>query len=140
VQKPFNPHIGETYEAYWPDESRCYGEYIYHHPSIIATLVEHPEQAFRLFAIYEVNLKAVEFGNALVGEFRGKTTVQLANESEITFTYPHFKITGLLFGKRTMHYIGEMKFEDKKNNITAVLKFPVNAQRKTVTKMPLDFF
>jgi len=41
MRKPFNPIIGETFEALWPDGTKIYCEHISHHPPITSFLIEN---------------------------------------------------------------------------------------------------
>ena len=34
-RKPFNPILGETYEAFWPNGTKIYAEHTSHHPPIM---------------------------------------------------------------------------------------------------------
>lgn len=66
-RKPFNPILGETFEAIWPDGTRIYIEHISHHPPISNFLVEHPEGLFTFEGSYEYTVKITDLGNAALG-------------------------------------------------------------------------
>jgi hypothetical protein len=100
-RKPFNPILGETFEALWPDGTRIYIEHISHHPPISTFLVEHPDGLFVFEGSYEYTAKITDLGNSVTGRQVGKNRVWFQDGSVIEFEYPVMKINGLLFGKRS---------------------------------------
>ena len=118
-RKPFNPILGETYEGYWPDGTRIYGEHISHHPPITCYLVEHIDGLYTMYGSYEYTAKVQDLGNSIKGRTCGKNCVKFRDGSVIEFEYPFIKINGLMFGKRTTQYVGTVVFTDTKNNIDA---------------------
>ena len=121
--KPFNPIIGETFEAYWPDDTKIYAEHISHHPPITSFLVEHQSGLYRFHGSFEYTAKLTDFGNSALGKQVGKSYIEFRDGSKISFEYPFMKIGGLLFGKRTVKFTGKVEFNDDKNNIFAELSF-----------------
>jgi hypothetical protein len=53
MRKPFNPILGETFEGYWPDDTKLYLEHVSHHPPITNYLIEHPKGLYRLYGSLE---------------------------------------------------------------------------------------
>ena len=101
-RKPFNPILGETFEALWIDGSRIYIEHISHHPPISCFLVEHPRGLFKLEGAYEYQAKVTELGNTVVGRYNGKNRIHFLDGTVIEYEYPSVRISGLLVGKRTI--------------------------------------
>lgn len=62
-QKPFNPILGETYQAHYPDGTAVYMEHISHHPPISTFLVEHPEGLYKIEGSYTYTAILVNLGN-----------------------------------------------------------------------------
>lgn len=62
-KKPFNPILGETFQAYWPDGTLIYMEHISHHPPISSFLVEHPDGLFKIEGSYTYTAILVNLGN-----------------------------------------------------------------------------
>jgi len=79
-----------------------------------------------------------DLGNSVTGRQVGKNRVRFANGSFIEWEYPLMKIQGLLFGKRTTHWIGGIDFIDRKNSITAHLEFSKEGGLFSRKGLPLD--
>jgi len=139
-RKPFNPILGETYEAYWPDGTRIYNEHISHHPPISCFLVEHPKGLFVFEGSYEYTAKVTDLGNSVTGRQVGKNRVRFPDGSYIEYEYPFMRINGLLFGKRTTQWLGGMKFEDPKHHLEARFDFAEEAGMFRAQRQPLDRF
>jgi hypothetical protein len=123
MRKPFNPIIGETFEGYWPDNTIIYGEHISHHPPISCFLVEHQGGLFKYYGSYEYTAKLTDFGNSATGRQVGNNYIEFADGSKIVYEFPFMKIGGLLFGKRTIKFVGNVTFADDTHGIEANLKF-----------------
>ena len=123
MRKPFNPIIGETFEACWPDNSKIYVEHISHHPPISYFLVEHNGGLYKFYGSYEYTAKLTDFGNSATGRQVGKNYIEFKDGTKIVYEFPYMKIGGLLFGKRTIKFSGKVEFTDQKNGLNAVLKF-----------------
>ena len=137
-RKPFNPILGETFEGYWPDGSRIYVEHISHHPPISAFQVDNADNLYTLEGSYEYTAKVTDLGNSVTGRQVGKNRVRFADGSVIEWEYPVMKISGLLFGKRTTHWIGGIDFSDVQNNIYAHLEFSKEGGLFTRQALPID--
>ena len=122
MRKPFNPIIGETFEGFWPDNTKIYAEHISHHPPISAFLVEHQGGLYRYYGSYEYQAKLTDWGNSARGRQAGMNHIEFKDGTKISYEFPFMKISGLLFGKRTIKFTGSVKWTDKKNNIEASLK------------------
>lgn len=123
MRKPFNPIIGETLEAYWPDNTKIYAEHISHHPPITAYLVEHRDGMYKYHGTYEYTAKLTDFGNSVTGRQVGDNIITFADGSTIVYQFPFMKISGLLFGKRTVKFSGKIEYTDDQNGLKAELKF-----------------
>ncbi len=55
--KPFNPLLGETYQAAFPDGTQIYCEHTSHHPPIANFLLEDPDELYKLWGYYEFKAK-----------------------------------------------------------------------------------
>lgn len=107
-EKPFNPLLGETFQGFFSDGTEVYVEHTAHNPP-----TDHFDiigRNFRLYGHY-----ALDGGfswNNLVGEFKGKTTVQFYNGQVISFSQPKFILGGIMTGDRTLNWEGELDFKD----------------------------
>lgn len=140
MRKPFNPIIGETFEAYWPDNSKIYVEHISHHPPISAFLVEHQGGLYRYYGSYEYTAKLTDFGNSVTGRQVGKNFIEFKDGSKIIYEFPYMKIGGLLFGKRTIKFSGKVEFTDQKNELEAELTFNSEGGMFKKRQGPVDEF
>ena len=55
--KPFNPLLGETYQANLPDGTKIYVEHTSHHPPVSNFEINDPENLYQLFGYYEYKAK-----------------------------------------------------------------------------------
>jgi hypothetical protein len=119
-KKPFNPILGETYQAKFFDGTRVFMEQTSHHPPVSAWDVEAPGR-WRMFGFGEGTANVS--GNAVKCTRKGKNAVQFADGTKIEWTLPTLQVGGLMWGGRTMEYLGEITFVDAMNGLEAVLKF-----------------
>lgn len=72
--KPFNPLLGETYQASFTDGTRIYCEHTSHHPPIANFLMEDPDNLYKFWGFYE--FKAKISGNNLLMRNEGPNHIQ----------------------------------------------------------------
>jgi len=119
--KPFNPYLGETYQAYFPDGTEIYCEHTSHHPPISNFHFVGFEKSYEIWGSYE--LQGSISGNTLKTNQKGPTNIRFPDGQHIVYTLPTTKLGGMLWGARTMLFTGNMVFEDLTNNISAVVIF-----------------
>ena len=118
-EKPFNPLLGETMQGSFPDGAQVYCEHTRHNPPTDHFYIVGP--GYTVFGYYELDGSFT--GNSLVGSFRGPTHIIFHKDGQrITYTQPKFRLGGVLMGKRTLNWEGDMEFEDPTNNWIAVVK------------------
>jgi len=125
-RKPFNPILGETFEASFDDGSTVFCEQISHHPPKSAFQVVGPNNCY-LFSGYG-KTSASARGNTIKGYQEGPNCVEFADGTKITFTLPVLNISGVLWGERTLHYEGGITFTDEKHRLHAEVVFNPDAQ------------
>lgn len=118
-EKPFNPLLGETLEAYWPDGTQAYCEHTSHHPPVTNFLVL--SDFYKLYGHYELTGRFK--GNSLLGGFIGPATLKFNDGQTVTYSYASFRAGGIVLGTRTLNWEGEMVFTDAANDFEARLKF-----------------
>ena len=123
-EKPFNPLLGETLQAFWPDGTQAYCEHTVHHPPITNFSIQG--HGFQMNGHLELVGKFKK--NSLIGGFNGKVHVGFESGQTVSYTYPQFRAGGMIFGSRTANWEQEMIFEDAGNNLQAIVSF--GAQRK----------
>jgi hypothetical protein len=124
--KPFNPILGETYQARYEDGSMLFLEQVAHHPPTSQFELVGPDKIFYLHGYHEF---AANFGpNSLVGKQTGPNVVQFLDGTKISFNLPYVLLDGTLVGERRLTWQGTMKFADEKNNLHCDLVFNPDAK------------
>lgn len=118
--KPFNPLLGETYQAAFPDGTAIYCEHTNHHPPISNFLIV--AKNYRFYGRYEYIAKPNTTFNELKMFQEGPNIVEFGKDDKVEFNLPGGKLTGLMAGDRVIKWHGIMKFIDKKNSLKAILK------------------
>ena len=118
-EKPFNPLLGETLQASWPDGTEVFCEHTVHHPPITNFyLIGH---GFTFSGHLELTGKFKK--NSLIGGILGQVNIQFSDGQKVNYDYPEFRAGGMIFGKRTVNWQGEMHFSDPTNHFEAVIVF-----------------
>ena len=105
--KPFNPILGETFQAKI-GESLIYAEQTSHHPPIFNYYVKNPN-----FISYGYSsMEAIASPNSAKAKNSGKFYMKVNDGSEYQFVVPDFQMTGLMMGIRYVNFIGSMIVED----------------------------
>jgi len=120
-RKPFNPILGETYEAKLSDGSEIFCEQTTHHPPGSNWQMVGPSNLWHFYGRGLVSASAR--GNTLKASQYGLNCVEFADGTKITWTLPTLVIGGALFGDRTQHYEGTLQFRDEKNKLSCDLIF-----------------
>lgn len=116
-KKPFNPILGETYEARLEDGTLIYCEQSSHHPPVSNWLVYGPNNTWKFYGFGEW---AASFrGNSISGRQQGPHIVEFSDGTKIIYELPEVWIKGLLFGARLVDFSGSVKFRDDKNGVGA---------------------
>ena len=123
--KPFNPILGETYQAKFHDGSQICLEQTFHHPPISHWQVFGVEDCYHFFGYgrWDAGLR----GNGMKGSTIGPNIVAFKDGSKISFSLPYLWLSGVLWGDRVAEYLGELKIRDKKNGLECTLVFNPDA-------------
>lgn len=119
--KPFNPILGETYEATYEDGSEIYMEQSSHHPPVSNFEVIGPDNSWHVYGFGEWS--AGFRANSVKGRQSGPMIAAFPDGTKISFELPWTIISGLIFGERVMEYVEIVKFRDPKNNLALDLQF-----------------
>ncbi|RLN96232.1 hypothetical protein BBJ28_00009123 [Nothophytophthora sp. Chile5] len=122
--KPFNPILGETYEATYPDGTQIFMEHVGHHPVKSAFSVMGPKGLYQLSGMFE--FEAVTSRNSIVNRQVGIVAITFQDGAVVTYTMPEIKMNGLLFGDRVVEIVGSSRFEDAANHLVGELNFDAN--------------
>eukprot|EP00762_Andalucia_godoyi_P003665 ANDGO_00721.mRNA.1 Oxysterol-binding protein 9 len=127
ASKPFNPILGETYQAEYANGTIVYAEQTSHHPPVSHFEVYGPKTAPFVFSGCAGWSAAVR-GNSVKGQQTGVQTVKFADGTEISWELPYLWLTGIMWGARVLDYCGTVKFSDPKNHLYCELTFNPDAQ------------
>jgi hypothetical protein len=105
--KPFNPILGETFQAKIGD-SLFYMEQTSHHPPIFNFYIKNPD-----FISYGYNaLEAHATPNSASAHNNGKFFLKTNDGVLYSYKMPDFKLSGLMIGIRYCNYSGSLVVED----------------------------
>lgn len=141
--KPFNPVLGETYQATFEDGTRIYAEQASHHPPITCWQVFGPEDCFHFYGFGEWS--ASFRGNSVKGHQAGPNIINFADGGCITYSLPEAHVGGILFGERIIEYLGTIDFRDEQNGLSCDLVINPNEQKmfssffSSKKKVPTDY-
>jgi hypothetical protein len=121
LQKPFNPILGETFQAFFENGTRMYFEHTSHHPPIANFHMQDKEGLYDFYGYYE--FKAKISSNTLIMKNEGPNNIKFNDGQMITYNYPTTKLGGMLWGEKSILIEGTMTFTDLKNGLKAVIFF-----------------
>jgi len=140
--KPFNPVLGETFQASFPDGTLIYTEQTSHHPPITAWQVIGPDNCYQLTGYGE--WLAAFNGNKVTGSQRGRFVVDFpALRQQVVYTLGKAQVGGVMWGERYIEYDGEFLFLDVQNRLKGVVTIPIPGTSGgwfTSRKLPSDHF
>jgi len=120
-KKPFNPILGETYEATFSDGSQLFCEQSSHHPPVTNWEMIGPEECYHFYGSGE--WVASFRGNSIKGQQLGDQIIDFRDGTQIVYNLAEVWARGIMWGDRIVEYDGEMVFRDKKNGLLGTLKF-----------------
>lgn len=101
--KPFNPILGETFQAKIGENTFIYVEQTSHHPPIYNFLLENTKKKYRMTGFEEIS--ASTGTNSITARSYGKFIIEFSDinneKSKFRLTTPIVKIGGTLYGDRT---------------------------------------
>jgi hypothetical protein len=117
--KPFNPLLGETYEADYPDKGiKFFSEKVSHHPMIVACHCEGTGWKFW----GDSNLKSKFWGRSIQLDPVGVLTVEFDDGETIQWSKVTTSIYNLILGKLYCDHYGTMRIQGS-SNYSCKLKF-----------------
>ncbi|KAK4708376.1 hypothetical protein R3W88_029301 [Solanum pinnatisectum] len=119
ICKPFNPLLGETYEAEYPDKGlRFFSEKVSHHPMIIACHCEGTGWKFS----GDSNLKSKFWGRSIQLDPVGILTLEFDDGEIFQWSKVTTSIYNLILGKLYCDHYGTMRIQGNRN-YSCKLKF-----------------
>ncbi|GAU45409.1 hypothetical protein TSUD_134260 [Trifolium subterraneum] len=108
ICKPFNPLLGETYEAHYPDKGlRFFSEKVSHHPMIVACHCEGTGWKFS----GDSNLKSKFWGRSIQLDPVGTLTLEFDDGEVFQWSKVTTSIYNLILGKLYCDHYGTMRIE-----------------------------
>src|SRR4051812_25625748 len=100
--KPFNPLLGETFEAETEDGTKIYLEHTSHTPCVSNYLMVDPEGLYKFHGYCDISIEgAVKmlFNNSVTMVQKGKNNVILKTSGQtISYQLPKVILGGMIFG------------------------------------------
>jgi hypothetical protein len=142
-KKPFNPILGETYQAKFFDGTEVACEQTTHHPPACNWQMVPPDKSFHYWGngIWSASCR----GNTIKGYQKGPHNVEFPDGCQISWSLPDILLKGIMWGERVMEYLGVMTFVDHSNHLQCDIEF--NPEGKGFfrsmfgkAKQPSDYF
>ncbi len=131
MRKPFNPILGETYQARVSGDYMVALEQISHHPPIsYFNFWSKRHDKFRAYGSLEY--RPVMGVNSAGGHAFGPFFVEFEDGTKYEMWSPKTEITGLLYGDRVFNIYDKMIIKDRKNGLYSEILF--NPDRKSGIK------
>ena len=128
--KPFNPILGETWNAKLPDGSRAYMEQISHHPPVSAYQIIGPERSYHFYGHSQPRV-AYKM-NGITTSAVGERALEFLDGTHIKVTFPEYNIRNLVSSSTTKADIsGIVEFEDVTNGLIVTLRIAAVEGHKT---------
>ncbi|XP_074309972.1 oxysterol-binding protein-related protein 1D isoform X2 [Silene latifolia] len=117
--KPFNPLLGETYEADYPDKGlRFFSEKVSHHPMVVACHCEG--RGWKFWA--DSNLKGKFWGRSIQLDPVGALTLQFEDGESFQWSKVTTSLYNIIIGKIYCDHYGTMRIKGS-GNYSCKLKF-----------------
>lgn len=141
--KPLNPMLGETYQCEWEDGSKLYFEHTNHTPPISHFYLKSGPGFYNLSGYFDMQMGGIMkamISNSVLIINKGKITVHLPETNQtISYQFPKVVMGGAIWGQRYIYFSDHMKFEDRENNLKAVIAF-ANGRKELKGKRIHDIY
>lgn len=129
-KKPFNPILGETWQATMPGGLQLFMEQVSHHPPVSAYQLQGPGWALSGWSQPAVVPVVKFYGIKTVA--KGARSISFADGSSVEMTMPHFAIKGVVYAaKPHAEVLGVARLLDEQHRLEAVVSFgPVAGTRQ----------
>lgn len=119
--KPFNPILGETYQARYEDGTTIFCEQSSHHPPVTNWQLFGPNNEFQVYGYGEWT--AGFRGNTVIGHQKGPNYVSFGDGTVIEYSLPAMNVSGIIMGDRIIEYVGTIEFRDERNHLACDIVF-----------------
>mmetsp|Transcript_26558 Transcript_26558/g.78885 ORF Transcript_26558/g.78885 Transcript_26558/m.78885 type:complete len:479 (-) Transcript_26558:1654-3090(-) len=123
-KKPFNPILGETWQASLSDGSSIAMEQISHHPPVSAFQIEGPNGKYRFVGLSQPHVSIMLKAYGFKTTARGYRFVEFHDGSRIAIEYPSYVMKGVVYSSRPRAEVeGTAVFLDQRNCLKAFVRF-----------------
>eukprot|EP00475_Leptophrys_vorax_P016475 TRINITY_DN22925_c0_g2_i3.p1 TRINITY_DN22925_c0_g2~~TRINITY_DN22925_c0_g2_i3.p1 ORF type:complete len:912 (-),score=208.11 TRINITY_DN22925_c0_g2_i3:2093-4528(-) len=119
--KPFNPVLGETFQAFFKDGTSIHLEQVSHHPPVSAYQLFGPGGCYEFHGRNEYVAKLGT--NKIMGRQIGPNVVSFPDGVKIEYIMPELQMDGMVFGDRYVNWTGKLFVEDSTNNLSCCVTF-----------------
>jgi hypothetical protein len=114
-KKPWNPVLGETYIARWPNGPTMYAEQISHHPPVTSIQICSQTNHWTIDATlnFEINLGV---SKATIRQ-KGLTRLRFADGCTYKWEFPSITVLGIIRGDRIVRVRGPFDMKDVTNDL-----------------------
>eukprot|EP01064_Diplonema_japonicum_P026758 TRINITY_DN382_c4_g1_i1.p1 TRINITY_DN382_c4_g1~~TRINITY_DN382_c4_g1_i1.p1 ORF type:complete len:382 (+),score=60.07 TRINITY_DN382_c4_g1_i1:66-1211(+) len=131
-KKPFNPVLGETYEATFEDGSHIHVEQTSHHPPVSSWEVHSHDNTWKFTGT--AKWSGYFAGNAVKGGQQGVNCLEFSDGYRVEWVLPNIHVSGVLSGNRILDHVGAIEFKDN-STPSYTCKVGFGDQRKLVEWM-----
>ena len=125
--KPFNPYLGETYQAIFEDGTQVYLEHTCHTPCISNYYMLDKENNYKFSGFFDLATEGalkMLINNSIIVMNKGKGNLYLKQTNRtLNIQFPAISISGLVFGQRLVSWRHMLKIEDHTNNLIVLVYF-----------------
>ena len=116
---PFNPILGETYQASMDNGAKIYYEQTEHHPPTFNFSLYGPNNHFQIngYGTITANLDGM---NTITGGRAGKNILKFDDGTIVSYKELLTRIDGVVMGERVYNYYGDMIIKDYKNKVECI--------------------
>lgn len=123
--KPFNPLLGETYQATLVDGTTIECEHTSHHPPITNYYVKN--KAFKIYGSLTINGEL--HANSINAFNEGWGTVEFADKEKYKFCLPSIYVWGLVVNSRGLQITAPIVVYHEPSQTKGVLKYSADAKK-----------
>ena len=118
MRKPFNPILGETYQA-TIGQYRVYMEQVQHHPPVTRYHVQGQDLQVHGSLEYRPFIGP----NTAGGVGHGAMVIEFSDGHKVEIWAPQAEVSGLLYGERAYNITGKMTVFDRANGLQCEIRF-----------------
>lgn len=119
---PLNPLLGETYHIWKEDGTQIWIEQTSTHPPVAHWQMVGRDNLFQ-FVGHGQLLAGLVGPNTLLASKQGKNNISFSDGGAVEYSCPKLQISGLVYGERTVNFVGSCSVEDAGNKLRCEIEF-----------------